>query len=439
MRTNRLILILTVIVAGMMASCDSYKGKVEDLATQFVTAYNEGDKAAVYDIWPEVKTLENLSISGTIGDGNDVSVEKDDSTGNYIATISELKKQRLVFSVDSTGNVGITDAYGVFRLDSIASEVALKAGVPLKKLSDVTLSNLMNPNSDFVNDLKLEKGTNNLWANYGAYSWGHNSSGYYASMDFNVRNNSSHLVKGSDYFLVVTPKRESTGETYNTKTVDGIDIAPGEIREFNVSAPSFYSFASKRDLSYKVEIKYRTESILAFLLNYSTFEGNEYEDYMAHPCRAKVKANGKFLTTSAEKKGIAYAYKEMSEKSPVVDTLYHRQQIQAIWETETWASIYDNNYALIGYVNRDNIDTTGELLALDLTPAKLKSDDGSPVKVFKLYDDGVVKTYPPGTEVYLQFYSRGQMVVYERQADGSMKEIGYVTSDCIDYGDDEAL
>jgi len=29
------------------------------------------------------------------------------------------------------------------------------------------------------------------------------------------------------------------------------------------------------------------------------------------------------------------------------------------------------------------------------------------------------------------------MVVYERQADGSMKEIGYATADCIDYGDDE--
>lgn len=437
MKTKLLTLSLTITTVGLLTtSCDGNKGKVEDLATQFVMAYNEGDKAAVYELWPEVKTYENLSMSGTIG-SEDISVEKDDSTGNYIATINEQKQQRLVFAVDSLENIYLIDAYVVFHLDSIASEVALKAGVPVKKMSDVTLAKLMNPESDFITDIKTEKGTNNLWANYGAYSWGRNSSGYYVSMDFNVRNNSSQMVKGSDYFLVVTPRRNSTGDTYNAKTVDGIDIAPGEIREFNVLDPPLYNFASKRDMSYTVEVKYRTESILAFLLNYSTFDGNEYEDFVAHPYRAKVRANGQFLTTSAEEKGVAYVHKGMSEESEVVDTLFHRQQLQGIWETEKWLSIYDNNYGLIGYVNSDNIDTTGELFALDLSKAKLKSEDGSPVEIFKLYEDGVAKTYPPGTEVYLQFYSRGQMVVYERQADGSMKEIGYATADCIDYGDDE--
>ena len=104
------------------------------MAAQFVAAYNEGDKATVYDLFPSVKAYDNLAMGSIIGQGDEINVERNDSTGNYIATINEQKQQRLVFDVNSTGAIQVVDAYGVFRLDSIANELALKAGVPVKKV-----------------------------------------------------------------------------------------------------------------------------------------------------------------------------------------------------------------------------------------------------------------------------------------------------------------
>ena len=135
-------MLLMVFFAIMLCGCDANKGKVEELANQFVAVYNDGDKAAVYDLLPAAKTCENLLISGSIGQADGINVEKDDSTGNYIATINKLKQQRLVFAVDSVGGIQMIDTYGVFRLDSIANELALKTGVPVKKISDLKLGEL---------------------------------------------------------------------------------------------------------------------------------------------------------------------------------------------------------------------------------------------------------------------------------------------------------
>ena len=241
----------------MLCGCDANKGKVKELANQFIAVYNDGDKAAVYDLLPAAKACENLLISGSIGQADGINVEKDNSTGNYIATINELKQQRLVFTVDSVGGIQMIDTYGVFRLDSISNEIALKAGVPVKKLSDIEIGKLMDSEGDFISDLKQNKQTNFLWANYGGYSWIRNYSGVNVTMSFTVSNSSSQTVSGKDYYIVVSPSAESTGRAFPTKTIDGVDIAPNEEREFTVNEPSLYNYAKERDLSYTVDIKYR--------------------------------------------------------------------------------------------------------------------------------------------------------------------------------------
>lgn len=434
---KKIYLFILTLGALCFCACDSNKGKVEELANQFITAFNDGDKAAIYELLPTIKTCENLSVLGNIGQGNDISVVKEDSTGNYIATINEQKQQRLVFAVDSVGDVQMVDAYGVFRLDSIANELALKTGVPVKKISDLKLADLMNPQSDFINDLKLTKNTDNLWARYGAYSWSRTSSGFDVSMNFNVSNNSAQTINGKDYYLYITPKQVSTGKVFNSKTVEGVDIAPNEVREFNVSEPYLYNYASQRDLSYTVEVKYRTESILSFLLNYSKFEGNEYEDFMKHPYRAKIRAQGKSGVVNSGKKGIAYAYKDMSDKSKVVDTLYHRKGINVVWESESWASVYDFDDILIGYMKAEDVDTSGEIQELPLAKMKLKSDDGK-VNVYDADDKNsekkVIKTLPTGQDVLLEITEDGEFFLYERQSDGSIKKIGRINDENIDDG-----
>lgn len=435
MKQSRFPFIYAVLIACttlFLSSCDSNKGKVKELAELFISSYNDGDKAAVYDLFPTIKMYDNLTMNGTIGNDNDISVLKDDSTGNYIVTINKQKQQKLVFAVDSIGDIKIVDTYSVFRLDDIANELALKTGVPVKKFFDIEIAKLMNPESDYINDLKLKNNSSLLWTNSGAYSWGHNSSGAYVSMDFTVTNLSSQTINGKDYFLVVTPKDNSTGQTYAKKTIDGIDLAPNEVREFKTNEPGLYRIANSRNLGYTVEVKYRTESILTFLLNYGKIEGNEYEDYLAHPYRVKVQTHGSNLVVSAEKEGYAYMYKDMSEESEVVDTFYHGKPISIVWESEKWASVYDYDYQLKGYMQEKNIDLTNTVPMLDLAEMKLISPDGK-VKVYDENGENVIKTIPAGKKALLELQEWGNVILYERQSDGSMKMIGYVNSENVDY------
>lgn len=440
MRTNIFSMLFFALCAIALCSCDSNKGKVKELATQFVTAYNEGDKATIYDIFPTIKTYESLSMNGSIGQGDEVSVEKNDSTGSYVATINEQKQQRLVFALDSLGTIKVIDTYGVFRLDSISNEVALKAGVPVKQLSDIEIAKLMNSQSDFISDLKLIKEVNFLWTNNGSYSWSRTSSEFNVTMTFTIRNSSSNTVSGKDYYVIVSPQQKSTGRAFSKKTIDGVDLAPNEMREFNAIDPSLYNYASERDLSYTVDVKYRTESILSFLLNYSKFDGNEYNDFMEHPYRAKIKNQGETGVVNSGKKGMAYAYKDMSDKSKVVDTLYHRKGINVIWESESWASVYDFDDKLIGYMKAEDLDTSGEIQELPLAQMKLKSDDGK----VNVYDDKgtnseekVIKTLPAGQDVLLEITEDGEFFLYERQSDGGIKKIGRVNDENVDYGLDD--
>ncbi len=439
MKTNKSIILLLTLSIVLFNSCDSNKGKVKDLADQFVTAYNEADKASIIDLFPTFKSYDNLSISGTIGQGDDISVEKNDS-GIYIATINEQKQQQLLFSVDSIGNIYVKDTYGIFRLDSTANELALKSGVPVKKLSDTEIAKLMNPEGDFINDLKQTKNTDFLISNNGGYSWSRTSSGFTMNMNFTIRNNSSQTVNGKDYYIIITPKQRSTGNTYNTKTVDGVDISANEIREFNVNEPSLYNIASQRDLQYSIEVKYRSESILAFLLNYGDFQGNEYEDFLAHPYRAKLKVDGVYGMVKAKNEAFAYAYKEMSEKSTIVDTLYHRKGIILIWESASWASVFNYDDELIGYMKIEDLDTTREEPELELTEKKLKSSTGK----VNVYDDSedapkdkVVKTVSAGNKVLLEIQEFGDITLYERQPNGSVKRIGRIDTENVDYDDEE--
>ena len=439
MNTSKLSILFMALFAIMICGCDSNKGKVKDLAAQFVAAYNEGDKATVYDLFPSVKAYDNLAMGSIIGQGDEINVERNDSTGNYIATINVQKQQRLVFAIDSLGTIKIIDTYGVFCHDSISNEVALKAGVPVKRISDIEFAKLMNPQSDFISHLKFFKEADFMSYSAGIYSWGRNSSGYFVKMTFTIRNGSSNTISGKDYYVIVSPKQISTGRSFATKTIDGIDLAPNELREFNVSEPSLYNYADERDLSYTVDIKYRTESILSFLLNYSKFDGNEYKDFMEHPYRAKIRTQGLSGVVNSKKKGFAYIYKDMSDKSKVLDTLYHRKGINVIWESESWASVYDSDDKLIGYMKAEDVDTSGNIHELLLAHMKLKSDDGK-VNVYNCDKNSkkeVIKTLPAGKKVLAEITEDWEYFLYERQPDGSVKKIGRVNDENIIYDLDD--
>ncbi len=440
--SNKLIVFCLISLLFVLVSCDRNKGKCEDIAKQFVMAFNEGDKATIFEVFPDFKKYDNLQMSGTIGENGEVHVEKDDSTGLYIATINEVKKQRLVLSVDSTGTITIIDTYGVFRLDSISNEIALKTGVPVKKLSDVEMAKLMNSESDFIYKLQKEIGTSQLIAFYGAYSWGgFPGRGKGVEMRFTVSNTSSQTVNGKDYYLLVTPKQLSTGRSFPQKTIDGQDIAPDEVREFTSFDGALFNYANNRDFTYTVEVKFRTESLLDYIHKYATFKGDEYEDYLAHPFRAKVLDQGEDYVVSAEKTGVAYVYNEKKKNSAIVDTLYHRQYVKVIWESEVWATLYNKDFQFVGYIYTDDVVKPDVLKPIMIEERLLKSEDGKPISVYSTRPDKdgakVVMTYPNGTKVFVDVLELfDDPLLYTRQPNGSMKVIGHVKLENLSGGDD---
>lgn len=61
---KKIYLFILTLGALCFCACDSNKGKVEELANQFVAVYNDGDKAAVYDLLPAAKACKNLLLCG---------------------------------------------------------------------------------------------------------------------------------------------------------------------------------------------------------------------------------------------------------------------------------------------------------------------------------------------------------------------------------------
>lgn len=429
------------VIVGLMAlslvtltSCDKNKGKAKDLAKQFVWAYNEGDKAGVYEMYPSLKSYDYLRMGGQLSDGLDV--EKDKETGQYVITIDEQHGQRLVVEADSTGEVRIVDSYGIMKLDSACSELALKTGVPQKKLSDITQANLFTPDGLYMKYLERTPaftGNTCMFPSYGAYSW-RTGANAYVKLNFSVSNYGKATIEGKDYYLEVQMTQASTNKTLsNTKTVDGVDIAPNERREFNVNADETFKYAIKRDLRYTVEVKYRSDSKITMFLKYAKFTGNEYEEYAADPDKVDLEINGTSAVASAEKEGYVYTYAQPDAESEVRDTLYHRQPITVIWPSNNgWLKVGRYGFdqvIFLGYIKEDNVALESDLDPLYLDEYEVKPENGAKAKVYKQgnCEGDVVKEVAKGDSIKTQYDEEaGGLAVYERTEKGAIKKVGYI-------------
>lgn len=135
-----------------LSSCDSHKDKVKEVTKQFVTAINTNDKATIYDIYSDAKNATAISPVKRIADG-EIEVEKDEKTGNYIATIENVKQEKLVFKAEGKEDVKLIQTYGLFQLKDSLNDLAIKSGVPVKKLGDLENNKLMDPKGKYVSFL----------------------------------------------------------------------------------------------------------------------------------------------------------------------------------------------------------------------------------------------------------------------------------------------
>ena len=116
----------------LFCACDTNKGKVEEMANQFIEAINAKDKPSIYNFYPEANNISNMTLPDIILRGN-ITVEKNDSN-DFVVSIDNVRQQKLVFRVKGDNQIELKETYGILVLDSAAMELAIKTGVPLKNL-----------------------------------------------------------------------------------------------------------------------------------------------------------------------------------------------------------------------------------------------------------------------------------------------------------------
>ena len=276
----------------LFASCDSNKGKVEEMTKQFMAAVNGNDKASIYNLYPDAKEVSNMKLPQSIAEG-EISVEKNDS-GKYIASIANARQQKFVFEVKGENEIVIEDSYSLLDMDSAAMELSIKTGIPMKKLTDRTLSGLINEEGKFIKYLERiysKEISGGLVYEGGVYSW-NTAYGGSVSVTQPIRNTSDIAIKGNEYnieFEFYSPNGTSSARK---KIVEqGQDLEPNE-------ATTLYGYllaCQSRDFNWNISFVYKNRTPLKTLLKYVKFSGDEYDKFTEEMAKSKDGSNSNDL------------------------------------------------------------------------------------------------------------------------------------------------
>jgi len=281
MKTIKLISIVVFLL--LIMSCGGGNDKVKKTAEQFIDVFNKNDKAGINDLFPAIKTCENLSTKDIISSSGELTIEFNDKDSVYVVKLDETGKKRLILQEQSDGSYIVTESYNVFSLDTTSVNLGLKTGVPLTKLSDLEKSDLFNNDGDFIQYLceKYPSAANgNLEREGGEYKWGRRFHDWFCEMHFGVRNNGKTTIEGEDYNVEMAIYENSTGKLKTTVTLNGVTLAPGERKDFSHEDDALYSIAYNKDLSWKVDFVLKNHTKADCLLKYSSFNGDEYDNFI---------------------------------------------------------------------------------------------------------------------------------------------------------------
>ena len=277
------IMILTLCVL-LCCACDSNKSKVKvkEVTDLFVNAINGKDKATIYNIYPNAKNINNMSLPDSIQKG-DIAIEEKDSV-SYIVSIANARMQKLVFEVKSENEVVLNDTYSVLELDSASLELAIQTGVPVKELSDLNVSKLLDVEGDYIEFLKHEHADeiqgglvkeNGTWSAQRYY-------GGSVTVTQPIRNVGNVPIKGSEYNVEITfYSPNGTSNARLKKVENGVDLEPNEATTFYLDPGAGYVNACfAHDFSWTVSFVYKNQPPVSTLLNKAKLKGTEYDEFM---------------------------------------------------------------------------------------------------------------------------------------------------------------
>lgn len=276
MKVKSIITIALLAILGL-TSCDSNKSKIEDLTNKFATAVKNNDVATIYDMYPDAKQMENLKLPNGIVMA-DIDVVKDEKTGIYIANIKNSRDQKLIFKPTDKENFQIADSYSLFYIDKQFSDLAVSTGIPMKKLSDLKLNTLLKEDGDFIKFLKKKYGglTDLKLTNFdGVYTCTYG----WVTIEQNIRNDGKFSVKGNDYDVVFRFTDSDGISAPSTKTMKGVDLAPGETFTYAFQLNGYSNSALNHALTWSVGFNQKGGTSLKDILKKAKLTGSEYTEF----------------------------------------------------------------------------------------------------------------------------------------------------------------
>jgi len=189
--------IMVFLIANILVSCNKDTGKAQEVAEQFVSAFNKKDKAAIYDLFPSVREFKFLTIKDTVAVKDGINVNYNDADSTFEASLGSDGIQKVILKKLDDGTFAVEDLYNFFTLDSAVLELGLKTGVPLKKISDKEKSYLFDPDEDYIDFLSEQNpsaANANLVRENGNYTWSRNF--YYSTVNVTTQIKKRRRPKG---------------------------------------------------------------------------------------------------------------------------------------------------------------------------------------------------------------------------------------------------
>ena len=287
MKATTVRIVLLLMCCLTMVSCDSNKSKNEEKAKQFTEALKTKDVATIYDMYPNSKLANHMTLTTNVAPG-DQEVVKDEATGLYTANFKNARDQKLIFKVTGKDTYQIIDSYGFFDIEPLYSDLAVKSGVPLKKLSDQKLKELFKDGGPFLSFIKNKYGgLTELNLSYFDGVYLGNMSLNQVQIQQNIRNEGDFPVKGSDYDVIFNFSDDGGNAAPSTQSMDGVDLAPGETFTYTFQITGYANAAYNKQLRWTVSFNQKGGGTMKDLMKKAKFTGQEYSEFLQKQAKGK--------------------------------------------------------------------------------------------------------------------------------------------------------
>lgn len=275
--------LLGIIASSCIRRKSSQEDQVRNYGKYFIEKVSENELDSLISSYPEIEKADSLvSIQS-----DTIYVEKMETPGEFEVTLADgvtLKVER-----DEDGEITVINSKGLFAFPAETYRLAKESGMLSDDPSDATVSERLKDKEYFSwlkkktsakNVISLTPGSISYNSKMGYDDYDYYTRQYQAVETVTVTNNTSVDISGSDYSVVFTSKTwaccDYEGWYSRSKSVSGVDLAPGESRTIRLSTEYDMWGQKPKIENPHISLKMSSEELASL----SELTGNEYKEYL---------------------------------------------------------------------------------------------------------------------------------------------------------------